>query len=146
MKNIVSTSLLALVFILTPAHATVDDARSFALEAAAPLVLQGFAVRQEHWAGDLPAGREKTVVHQLFKGNEYWFFLAADAKKAQVSLHIYDMNGNLAEEETWVKSNDVAGIAAAYIVPKRTGAHYLVITVEKSPQVETHWSMVYAYR
>lgn len=146
MKKTAITSLLALTLLLLPAHATVDDAKSFALEAAAPVVREGFEVRQDSWTGDMRAGEEKTVAHQLFKGNEYWFFVAAEAKGAKVSLHIYDMDGNLAESDTWAKSNEFAGTAASSITPKRTGAHYLVIRIEESPQSETHWAMVYAYR
>ena len=59
--------------LLLPSHgwATIDDALSFALEAADPYVKQGFTVREDYWGGDLPVKQQKAIVHQLFKGNEY---------------------------------------------------------------------------
>ena len=58
------------------AFASVDDAQSFALQAAEPYVKDGFQVREDFWGGDLGAGEKKAVKQQLFKGNEYWFWLA----------------------------------------------------------------------
>ena len=55
------------------ATASVDDAQSFALQAAEPYVREGFQVREDYWGGDLAAGEKKAVRQQLFKGNEYWF-------------------------------------------------------------------------
>src|SRR5581483_1265839 len=55
--------------------ASVDDAQSFALEAAAPYVKEGFQVREDYWGGDLGSGEKKAVRQQLFKGNEYWFWM-----------------------------------------------------------------------
>ena len=66
--------LMACVFALAPSvRASVDDAQSFALEAAVPYVKEGFQVREDYWGGDLAAGEKKAVRQQLFKGNEYWF-------------------------------------------------------------------------
>ena len=36
--------------------ASVDDAQSFALQAAEPYVREGFQVREDYWGGDLAAG------------------------------------------------------------------------------------------
>ena len=63
---------------MRPAHATIDDALSFALEAADPYVKEGFTVREDYWGGDLPVKTTKAIVHQLFKGNEYWFWMGTD--------------------------------------------------------------------
>ena len=127
-----------------PAHgwATIDDALSFALEAADPYVKQGFTVREDYWGGDLPVKQQKAIVHQLFKGNEYWFWMGTDVENARVSVHIYDSNGNLAEVEHWQKPH----MAAARVVPKTTGSYYLIVEIEKSDRERTHWSLAYGFR
>src|SRR5262245_53166192 len=77
LKILVRASALLLILKgLQPAIlASVDDAQSFALQAAEPYVKQGFQVREDYWGGDLGSGEKKAVRQQLFKGNEYWFWL-----------------------------------------------------------------------
>ena len=77
----------------SPALATIDDALSFALEAATPYVKEGFTVREDYWGGDLPVKTTKAIVHQLFKGNEYWFWMGTETKNAKISVHVYDSDG-----------------------------------------------------
>jgi hypothetical protein len=125
-----------------PAFATIDDALSFALEAANPYVKEGFTVREDYWGGDLPVKQSKAIVHQLFKGNEYWFWMGTDTEKAKISVHVYDSEGNLAEVEQWQKKHK----AAARIVPKKTGSYYLIVEVESSPEERTHWALSYGFR
>ena len=49
-----SSFLLAAVILMQRAAcASVDDAQSFALQAAEPYVKQGFQVREDYWGGDL---------------------------------------------------------------------------------------------
>lgn len=137
--------LLALVGWLTsvaPAAATIDDALSFALEAAAPYVKEGFTVREDYWGGDLGVKQTKAIVHQLFKGNEYWFWLGTELDSAKISVHIYDSEGNLAEVESWQKKH----FSAARVIPKKTGSYYLIVEVEKSPKERTTWSLAYGFR
>jgi hypothetical protein len=53
-------SLLAAVVVMERAtFASVDDAQSFALQAAEPYVKQGFQVREDYWGGDLASGEKK---------------------------------------------------------------------------------------
>ena len=126
-----------LVLILIAAQpvifASVDDAQSFALQAAEPYVKQGFQVREDYWGGDLGSGEKKAVRQQLFKGNEYWFWMGTDVKDAQISVHIYDSAGTIAETEAWAKPH----IAVARVVPKKTGSYYLIVEVEKSDRERT---------
>jgi hypothetical protein len=135
-------TILTLVASSTPVLATIDDALSFALEAADPYVKEGFTVREDYWGGDLPVKQSKAIVHQLFKGNEYWFWMGTDTANAKISVHIYDSEGNLAEVASWQKPHK----AAARIVPKKTGSYYLIVEVEKSPEERTHWSLAYGFR
>jgi hypothetical protein len=105
-------------------------------------VKEGFTVREDYWGGDLPVKTTKAIVHQLFKGNEYWFWMGTDQKAAKVSVHIYDSAGNLAEVESWQKPH----FAAARVLPKKTGSYYLIVEVEKSPDERTYWSLAYGFR
>jgi len=135
-------ALLVIALGASPALATIDDALSFALEAATPYVKEGFTVREDYWGGDLPVKTTKAIVHQLFKGNEYWFWMGSDTKNAKISVHVYDSDGNLAEAEAWTKPH----FAAARVVPKKTGSYYLIVEIEKSPEERTYWSLAYGFR
>jgi len=125
-----------------PARATIDDALTFALEAADPYVKEGFTVREDYWGGDLPVKQAKAIVHQLFKGNTYWFWMGTDKDGAKITVHVYDSDGRLAESEAWQKPHK----AAAMVVPKKTGTYYLIVEVEKSPEERTYWSLAYGFR
>jgi hypothetical protein len=139
-KKTLCLGLLALFLI--PAYAYVNDALSFAHEAAFPYVKKGFAVREDAWGGDLGVKDQQAVTAQLFKGNEYWFCLGTEVHNAVVTIHIYDSQGKLAESESWQKGR----FAGARVVPSRTGTYYAIITVEKSPEERTGWAVVYAYK
>jgi hypothetical protein len=138
-----SSLLAAVVVIERTAFASVDDAQSFALRAAEPYVKQGFQVREDYWGGDLASGEKKAVRQQIFKGNEYWFWLGTEVDRANVSVHVYDSDGKLAEEpDSWEKGH----FAAAHIVPKTTGSYFIIVSVEESPEDRTHWALVYGFR
>ncbi len=124
------------------ATGTIEDALSFALEAAEPYAKEGFTVREDFWAGDLAVKGTKAIVHQLFKGNEYWFWAGTHVKEATLSVHIYDSEGKLAEVEAWAKPH----FAAARVAPKKTGSYYLVVEVEKSNRQRTAWALAYGFR
>ncbi len=143
MKTIVCFAIALLCLPLAPARATIDDALSFALEAASPYVKEGFTVREDYWGGDLPVKQQKAIVQQLFKGNEYWFWMGTDVGSAQVTIHIYDGQGNIADVEHW---NNKPHMAAARVVPKATGSYYLIVEVLKSPSERTHWALAYGFR
>ena len=139
-----TSSLLAALVVLQPAIlASVDDAQSFALQAAEPYVKEGFQVREDYWGGDLGSGEKKAVRQQLFKGNENWFWLGTEVDRAKVSVHIYDSDGKLAEEtDGWEKGH----FAAAHVIPKTTGSYFIIVSVEESPEERTHWALVYGFR
>lgn len=142
MKKPFSILLLGAALTLSPVLAYVNDALSFAHEAAVPYVKKGFNVREDAWGGDLGVKDQQAVTAQLFKGNEYWFCLGTEVRGAVVTVHIYDAQGKLAEAESWQKGR----FAAARVVPNKTGTYYAIVTVEKSPQERTGWALVYAYK
>ena len=143
-----ATSLLAAIVVLPSAiFASVDPttvyARAFALLAAEPYVKQGFHVREDYWPGDLAPGERKAIRQQLFKGNEYWFWLGTEVDHAKVSVHIYNSDGKLAEQpDSWAKDH----MAAAHIIPKTTGSYFIIVSVEESPAAHTHWALGYGFR
>jgi hypothetical protein len=142
------TSFLAAMVVLPPAiFAAVDSttvyARAFALLAAEPYVKQGFHVREDYWTGELSSGEKKAIRQQLFKGNEYWFWLGTEVDRAKASVHIYDSDGKLAEQpDSWAKEH----LAAGHIIPKTTGSYFIIVSVEESPVARTHWALVYGFR
>ena len=139
-----TSSLLATIVVMQrAAFGSVDDAESFALKAAEPYVKEGFQVREDYWGGDLASGEKKAVRQQLFKGNEYWFWLGTEVDGAKESVHIYDSDGKLAEQpDSWTKGH----FAAAHVVPKTTGSYFIIVNVEQSPEERTHWALVYGFR
>jgi hypothetical protein len=143
-----TASVLAAILVLPPAiFASVDPttvyARAFALLAAEPYVKKGFHVREDYWVGELASGEKKAVRQQLFKGNDYWFWLGTEIDHAKVSVHIYNSDGELAEQsDSWVKEH----CAAAHIIPKTTGSYFIVVSVEQSPAARTHWALAYGFR
>jgi len=142
-KRFLATALACLaVFPLSTVLATVDDALSFAYEAATPYVKEGFTFREDAWGGDLGVGDQKAVASQLFKGNKYWFCLGTDLDNATLSVHIYDSKGNLVEKSNWQRGR----FAGALVEPKRTGTYYAIVEVRQSPEERTHWALVYGYK
>src|SRR5678809_912702 len=140
-----TTSLLAAIVVLPSAiFASVDPttvyARAWALLAAEPYVKKGFHVREDYWAGDLGSGEKKAVRQQLFRGNEYWFWLGTEVDKAKVSVHVYDSDGKLAEEpDSWEKGH----FAAAHVIPKTTGSYFCLLYTSDAADERTHWALVY---
>lgn len=143
-----TTSLLAAIVLIPPAiFAGVDPttvyARAWAVLATEPYVKQGFQVREDYWTGVLASGERKAIRQQLFKGNDYWFWLGTEVDHAKVSVHIYDSNGKLAEKaDSWAKEH----MAAAHIIPKTTGTYFIIVSVEESPAAHTHWALAYGFR
>ena len=141
MKKILLLAVLT-IFATSAARAYVDDAHSRAMEAATPQAKQGFLVRQEYWAGTLATKQPSVVKHQLFKGNTYWFWLGSDEDSAQVTVHIYDPKGNLADAEAWQKGNK----AAVKVVPKVTGTYYISFSIDHSKAKKNRWALAYGYK
>jgi hypothetical protein len=126
-----------------PLGAEVDDAQSYALEAAEPYVKDGYSMRYEFWHGALKPGEDKQVRHQLFAGNEYWFWVATDVPDAELRVNIYDAEGNLVEAESWQKEN----VAGARLKPEKTGSYIVRVEVLKSTENEpVSWALAYGYR
>ncbi len=124
------------------ALAYVDDALSFAYEAANPYAQEGWIIREDAWGGDLGVGDKKAVTAQLFRGNSYIFFLATDVESATLRVNIYDSDGKLAESKSWQRGR----FAFAEIKPRATGTYYAIVEILTSPEERTGWALVYGFR
>lgn len=124
--------------------ATVHDGRSFAIEAALPVLedkVRPFKLRDAWWEGSMGSGKVKLIRHQLFRRNDYWFWVGVSDASAEVSIHLYDENGKLVESESWQKGR-VAGVRVS---PKATGSYYIRVKIESAAR-PVEWAVIYAYR
>jgi hypothetical protein len=141
-KLIRSLLILAAAIALPVAFAYVDDAHSRAMEAADAAVKDGYLVRQEFWAGSLGIKQPSVVKHQLFAGNSYWFWLGSDEDSAQVTVHVYDSKGKIADAESWQRGN----MAAVRVAPTKTDTYLIVFSVEQSKAKKNRWALAYGYK
>ena len=135
-------ALLALLLAAPAAVAFVDDALSFAYEAANPYAERGWIIREDAWGGDLGEGDKKAVTAQLFRGNSYMFFLATDVDGATLRVNIYDAEGKLAESKSWQRGR----FAYAEVKPRSTGTYYAIVEILSSPEDRTGWALVYGFQ
>ncbi|MFN0127971.1 MAG: hypothetical protein ACKV19_14925 [Verrucomicrobiales bacterium] len=134
--------LLSCTLGLPSALAYVDDAHSMAMELATPYVEKGFQVRQDYWSGEVKTGTAKQVKAQLFKGNEYWFFLGCDADQCELELKIVDAKGKTLHVET----KKIKGAIGVRILPPKTGSYAVIFTVTSTDVEKPSWALAYAYR
>lgn len=133
--------LLSFWALLTPAHATIDDAIRSALRTTDPYAKQGYTVHEEdEWGGDLGVNERKAIRHTLLRGTDYWFCVGADLDNARVAIHVYDERGRLAEVVDWQNGSNAAARTLCLV----TATYYIVVEVTDSSAERTHWAMVYA--
>lgn len=128
--------------LLQPLWGLVDDAHSMSMDMATPYVEKGFRVRQEYWKGDVEGEQPKRVRAQLFKGNEYWFWLGCDVDGAQMTLKVLDQAGKDITAETASTSHAVG----ARVLPPKTGSYTLLFTVKVPEEQDASWALAYGYR
>ena len=135
--------LAAILFTaVLPVQAVVDDSHSAAMEAAVPAVKEGFKIRQEYWNGTMKSGDKKIVKQQLFKGNEYWFFLGTDTEKATLKIDIFDRKGTKINVETKLSEN----AAAVRVLAPATGTYIVVFSLTSKEGEDIPWALAYGYR
>ena len=137
--------------LISAVYAFVNEAISIALEAATPYVEQGFEVREDNWSGEVVSGKPLLVRHQLFRGNEYWFWAGTSWPGSTVEVSIFDKKGMSVGLEDFSKK----GMAGVRVLPRKTGTYFIrvVVTLKKedAPPGEEipeslDWGLTYGYR
>ena len=108
-------------------------------------------MRQDNWQGKLSVGTKKAIKHQLYKGNEYWFWLGSKTPGVKLSVKVYDSKGRPVDAETITKNKHSA---AARVLAPKTGTYYIVIQAlaadvkeeKKFPRDAVEWALIYGFR
>ncbi len=135
-------TLALLACLALPAFATVDDAHSFAMEAAIPFVEQGFIVREDYWNGEVKSGQKLMIKHQMFKGNEYAFWLGSANEDVTYELKVYDEKN----KEITIDAKADKMFASARVNPPKTGTYTIVFSVTSKKEKGLYWALAYGYR
>ena len=138
----VALLLAACLLPALPVLATIDDAHSFAMEAAMPFVKKGFIVREDYWNGEVKSGQRLMVKHQMFKGNEYAFWLGCPEEDAEFELTVLDEKG----VEIALDFTSSRYFASLRVNPPRTGTYTLIFSVSSKSSKSLYWALAYGYR
>lgn len=161
-RSVLLLSVVVLSFpFLSRLEAFVNEAISYALEAATPYVEQGFEVREDSWSGEVSPEKPLLVRHQLFRGNEYWFWAGTSWPGATVKVDIFDIEGNPVSLESFQKDS----YAGARTLPQKTATYLIRVIVsyneKEAARIEAEnpgvdgvgefsgmldWGLVYGYR
>jgi hypothetical protein len=140
-----AAAVLALAAVLGTsglARATVDDAHSAAMEAAIPFVEQGFIVREDYWNGEVKSGQKLMIRHQMFKGNEYAFWLGTSQDNISFELQVFDEAG----KPITIDQKSSPMFASARVNPKNTGTYTIVFSLTSPKERAVFWALAYGYR
>lgn len=136
--------LAAVALWLLPASgwAVMDDAQSFALEAAEPWVGQCVEIRHDYARGTMPPGGKATVAFQVFKGNHYWFFAGTAEEVDEFTVQVFDPAGTRIEGERTPGNNSLT----FHFVPERTMMVRIEVTGRAPLGGPFDWAVVYGFR
>jgi hypothetical protein len=123
-------------------YATVDESHDFAMEAATPFVEQGFIVREDYWNGEVKSGQKLMITHQLFKGNEYAFWLGTSQEGVTLDMKVFD------EKNQPVQINAKADkfFMSVRVNPPKTGTYKIVFELKSKSTPGVLWALAYGYR
>ena len=133
---------LSLALAPVPALATVDESHDYTMEAATPFVEQGFIVREDYWNGEVKSGQKLMISHQLFKGNEYAFWLGSVNDDVEFDLKVYDEKGNAIQ----IDSKPGNHALSIRVNPQKTGTYKIVFSLKSKKEAALMWALSYGYR
>ena len=138
------TVLLAMALFAssTLLHATVDESHDFAMEAATPFVEQGFIVREDYWNGEVKSGQKLMITHQLFKGNEYAFWLGTANEGVTLEMKVYDEKG----QPVQINAKADKFFMSVRVNPPKTGTYRIVFELKSKKEPSVAWALAYGYR
>jgi hypothetical protein len=128
--------------VATFSYATVDEAHDFTMEAATPFVEQGFIVREDYWNGEVKSGQKLMITHQLFKGNEYAFWLGTSQEGVTLDMKVFD------DKNQPVQINAKADkfFMSVRVNPPKTGTYKIVFELKSKKEPAVLWALAYGYR
>lgn len=137
------TFLITLVLaVASLVHATVDESHSFAMEAAMPFVEEGFIVREDYWNGEVKSGQKLLITHQLFKGNEYAFWLGTANSGVELDMKVFDEKNQPVE----IKATSDEYFMSVRVNPPKTGTYRIVFELKSKKERSVLWALAYGYR
>lgn len=136
-----AVAVLALA-VSTLVHATVDESHDFAMEAATPFVEQGFIVREDYWNGEVKSGQKLMITHQLFKGNEYAFWLGTANENVALDMKVFDEKG----QPVQINAKADKFFMSVRVNPPKTGTYRIVFELKSKKEPSVMWALAYGYR
>lgn len=136
-----AAAALALLLGVPFVHATVDEAHDFAMEAAMPFVEKGFIVREDYWNGEVKSGQKLMITHQLFKGNEYAFWLGTSQEGITLDMKVFDDKNQPVQIDT--KSDKY--FMSVRVNPPKTGVYRIVFSLKSKTEPGVLWALAYGY-
>lgn len=144
-KRTLRCGIVSLAMMMTPqvALAVVDDAHSFALEAAQEDVEKGgVKIRYDYASGSLRNGQTTTVGYQVFRGNAYWFYLGSSEMATTFTVSVTDAEGKEIKGEVRKFDNSYV----FHFVPERTMLVAVTLSGVAKDFEEFSWALVYGYK
>lgn len=123
-------------------HATVDEAHDYAMQAATPFVEQGFIVREDYWNGEVKSGQKLAITHQLFKGNEYAFWLATSQEGVTLDMKVFDEKN----QPVQIKATSDKFFMSVRVNPPKTGTYRIIFELSSKTDPALLWALAYGYR
>ncbi len=127
---------------VVPSEATVDEAHDYAMQAAKPYVDNGYTVREDYWNGEVESGQKLAIRHQLFKGNDYAFWLGTANDNCEMDIAVYDDKMQPVHMERKTSKN----ACSVRVNPPRTGTYTIVFYVKSKKEPSVLWALAYGYR
>ncbi|MEM9281367.1 MAG: hypothetical protein AAGA96_06040 [Verrucomicrobiota bacterium] len=128
------------------AFQVINDIKVIAQKAALPSLTgdEKFVLREAWWGGTIEPGKAKLHQVQLFKRNNYKFWLAVPELKAELNLNVYNSDGQLVPTE--VDYIDHSNIATTEMSPEVTGIYFIRVSLKTSIDNDQDYAVIYAYR
>ncbi len=136
-------SLLALAGTSFAGPASGDAAvtcRRAALDLAGAWANDGFRLRENSWAGTLPAGKPALARVNLLAGNRYWFTAATNAASTTLAVQIYTGRG----EPVAAGTHRDGPVAAAGFAPAASGTY--IVAISESRGTPVPFCLVHSYK
>ena len=82
------------------------------------------------------------IKHQMFKGNEYAFWLGSANEDVTFELKVYDEKN----KEITIDAKADKMFASARVNPPKTGTYTIVFSVTSKKEKGLYWALAYGYR